>query len=476
MAELNLPKLISYGIHGPHIKLNEASIEIHKQQGLDDLFPLYARLDRKGYDKRSPQWLQAIELNYNSPRNIKSLSISSTGIVSRTHCGVGKDNRTEFTRRYTSTPRSLRPKLPVEYLTQRLQGIQQGYGDTFILSNPWQALSGDWALNNLEMLCIDATMFLHLEPRVTQYLLTTGSRLIAKVKNEADREAYLNDYIEPYKISECINAQAGSDEEVCLYLYKLVGSQLAKFVGKTAHATKHGIPGYPRLKYIVFADFGVGRKALTSGEQDWYNESAEQWDTFISERNLHSISWLLNNYLIFHPDRLKNTNIQHTSQLNNSGILASHLQKAICIDTGIDLVNADFSTTKVWKYDADKLIAYRELLAKRKYDRVPRPESTQEQAQQEQQETVQYEPPKQSQETNYQLKLAQQLDLKAENEYERLLNRSLLVNPKIAQGMLMTAVDISGEQEILSIINSFTPKGKQTYLRLLQLGKKGGNK
>ena len=94
--KINFGKMVNYAVHGPHIRVDKDTKKEHAGAGLVDDFPLYARTDKVGYEGRSLEWLQAIEKNYNSPRNIRGLKITRLGVtvsVSYTHLTLPTNSR-----------------------------------------------------------------------------------------------------------------------------------------------------------------------------------------------------------------------------------------------------------------------------------------------------------------------------------------------------------------------------------------------
>lgn len=480
---IKLDKAVSYMIHGPHIKLSEEQQKINKEQGFDDNFPLYARGDQKGYDKRSEIWRGQVEKIYNSPRNVRALYISMNEVTvwywTKGDLGNGqtvlRDN--PRTVRYDSVPESVSGVAPSE-LAGLLRYIMRYYfGDNqalqFLNENNIDCTRGmfdvfdkDWALTNLEELYFDSTMLVGVDIKSMRKLCSLNHNM-CKVYKKGGKRYYM-----PSKHwllnSEITEIPEDISEDYRLYhnLYKLTKAGLSN----NTEMNKPGIPGYPRLKVIGFI---CNRPFEETAQISLANENA------------------IRLRYIGIGDTLDFADKEMLFAYNQCGmvdkIIKKHLHPqrvaGIFINTGINLYKAGFSTFKDWVFDEKFLMKYFENLEKAliavQYHKITRKTYGNTQADSKnrsntkeegahidvvEQSGIKTKTSKKEELINYFEGLKNRIEEGATNECERTYNETIKENRFFLVLVSMRVVlNIMGKTTFDKFLDGFSLKGKELY-------------
>lgn len=472
---IKLDKTVSYMIHGPHIKISEEQQKINKEQGFDDNFPLYARGDQKGYDKRSETWRGQVEKIYNSPRNVRALYISMNEVTvwywTKGNLGNGqtvlKDN--PRTVRYDSVPESVSGVAPSE-LPELLRYIMRyffGDGQALQFMNEnkigytrdmFNVFDEDWALTNLEELYFDSTMLVGVDIRNVRKFCSLNQSVCEGVLNKKSGNRYYMPSKHWLLNSEITEITENISEDKRLYhnLYKLTKACLSN----NTEINKPGIPGYPRLKIIGFI---CNRPFEESAQISLANENA------IRLRHIGM------------EDTLDSADKEMLFTYNRCGMVDKIIKKhllpqqvvGIFIDTGIDLYKAGFSTFKDWVFDKKFLITYFKKLEKDlisiQYHKIIRKTSGSTQV-------GLVEQPEKKMETDAKRELIdyfESLKIKIEegttNECEKVYNKTFMENKFfLVLGSMRVVLNIKGKTCFDEFLNGFSPKGNELYSELAQ--------
>lgn len=519
--KINFGKMVNYAVHGPHIYIDKATKKEHAGAGLVDDFPLYARTDKVGYEGRSLEWLQAIEKNYNSPRNIRGLKITRLGVTVFYYKPYVSNGNNKFGARYTEyanipesvvgMPRysddnktgegfrnifyrilnaSIASKIQTGSLGTRTWDANSNTTVSISLGSTLSdAFKNDWALNNIEFIMLDDTVLLDCKTQDElsrmwaflykfpleqwfDYQKTLGSNSIGLSSPEHGnylKELKGNPFIKPeskwretgvmFPLPYC-EVVHNPQNDLHGDTAQIILRAIGRILngGKDVTITDNGVVSeFPRLKFICLVR--DRKDSFTLPPAFIYSPSATELGAYSLLGPLCS------------PEALKGIK-------EMPGRFSGYL-----LSTGVDLAKAGFSTYTPWRFDQEFLVnSFEKLGNLYKYTTYnlynfnilsadkPKSESFKDGSQGFKPKAKDPETgPEQAKQVQPQQSTPQPVQQSnATYPLEIELNKQFAAKPSIAATSLSMIQKVYGDEGLANELKNFTPEGRQKYLKLLK--------